>query len=414
MLSFLKKVKKHKVFYLILAIIFILSPLALVKEKESESILIIKNIGVDYKDNEYTISVQVLVPENTTSFTDKYKVITNKGNTITECFKNISLETGKSPDFSHANIILIGGGFSDKNISDALGYFTLNKNVNSNTVLLYSDNTAQEIFEISTNIDSMADYDPLTIIRKNKRYLYEFGITLDEFYKGYYSKPEISFIGNIELNEKYGVGVKDISTSSGGGESEGGGEGGGSSKKETEEKSVLNKGECTIFKKGKKVAKLSSDEIVGINFLRSEAKQGYLNITTKDEENKDLKIDLKILNKNIKYDVSFVNGKPTINYGIYVDINIQDFLSEKKDILVINSENLKVNICKATENAIKEKISNSLNLIKKDNLDIINMYRSFKRFKFKEWENFINDGHIDDYLSFVNVLVDVQINKIVY
>ena len=412
MFNFIRNYKKHQIFYLVMAVIILLSPIALIKEKESDSLLIIKNIGVDYVDNEYIVSVQVLVPETTTNFTDKYKVVTNKGKSVTDCFKNISLETGKDPDFSHCNIILVGGGFLDKNVSDALGYFTINKNVNSNTIILCTEDKAQEIFEIATNIDTIADYDPLTIIRNNKKYLYEFGITLDEFYKGYYSKPEVSYIGNIGLDEKYGIGVQDISSSQGssGGDSSGGGNSGSGSK----EKSVLNKGECTLFKKGKKVLKLTSDQIIGINLLRKETRQGFITIVAKDEENKDLKMDIELLKKSINYNVNFVNGRPVVDYKIVVDLNIQDFLTVNKDINVINREKLKVNISKACQNKIKEKITESLNLLKQENLDVINIYRDFYRFKYNEWESFINEGHLEDYLNYVNVLVDVKIRKIVY
>ena len=410
MFKLLKKIKSKKIFSLLLLIMVGFSPIAILKEKQSESLLLIKNIGIDYEEGKYITSIQIIIPENSASFKDKYKIVKNEGASVTECFKNITLETGKEPDFSHCNVILVGGGFLENNVADALGYFTVDKNINSKTIVICTEEKASEIFDIASQTDSKDDYDPLKIIKNNRKYLFEIGITIDDFFKGYYSVPKISIMGNLELSDKYGISVENDSSQ--------GQSSGNQSQQEKQQsqnkKSVLNKGDCTILKEGKKVMTLNSDQLVGINFINKNKDEGYLTITVKDEQNKEIQMEVKIRNKRLTQRMYFDGNKPCMKNRIIIDVNVQEFLSKQKDINVINSDKLKSRVIEATELAVKERISKSLNLLKPDNLDIVNCYLNFNRFKPIQWKNFLNKGHKDDYMQHVCFLASVHVDKIIY
>ena len=76
--------------------------------RELRDIAIITGIGVDYKDDEYTVTLEILTPTpKEAGETEKTRLVSNSGETFIDAFKGTYTELGKEPNFSQLQMMFI-------------------------------------------------------------------------------------------------------------------------------------------------------------------------------------------------------------------------------------------------------------------------------------------------------------------
>ena len=99
---------------LVMALLFL--PTVISKDAESESDAIVTAIGVDKQDQDYQLSLQVLVPTPASQYNQKLSVVADKGQDVSSALSKIQLRLGKEVGLSHCKVFV----FNDKVAQDGL------------------------------------------------------------------------------------------------------------------------------------------------------------------------------------------------------------------------------------------------------------------------------------------------------
>ncbi|MGN0526032.1 MAG: Ger(x)C family spore germination protein [Acutalibacteraceae bacterium] len=96
---------------------------------ELSDLMIIQGIGIDFKDGEYTVTVEILnneqsgSPSGESSSENKTKIYTSTGETVSKSLRSITTESGNLPLFAHNRVIVLGESTLDKDLLDVLDFF---------------------------------------------------------------------------------------------------------------------------------------------------------------------------------------------------------------------------------------------------------------------------------------------------
>lgn len=105
--------------------------------------LIIKGIGIDYSDEQYTVTVRYVDTNEETS----EKNYTSQGTTVYDALNQLSLISGKIPLYSAADYIIYSEEVAEKGLDEALDFFVRYFKAKANISLYICENTASEILE---------------------------------------------------------------------------------------------------------------------------------------------------------------------------------------------------------------------------------------------------------------------------
>ena len=143
-----------KLFSLILIPTLILLPGCGLHLTELSDRLIIEAIGIDRTENGFTVTVQALdnlavgidegVPESGVT-----KCYTFYGTTVGEAFSRIGAQTGLSPLYSQARLLLLGYPTAEQNLCETLDFFLREQNTRADIAVAVAEHTAEEVVTAS-------------------------------------------------------------------------------------------------------------------------------------------------------------------------------------------------------------------------------------------------------------------------
>lgn len=110
-----------KLIVVILACVFMCVPQGCTSKQLNER-MVIQGIGIDYADDNYTVTVMYMNTDSTNQ-SKPYKKLTGKGRTITEAVTAIISKNGLEPLYSHNSFILLGDSICKHGVSEALEFF---------------------------------------------------------------------------------------------------------------------------------------------------------------------------------------------------------------------------------------------------------------------------------------------------
>ena len=110
------------------------------------------------------------------------------------------------------------------------------------------------------------------------------------------------------------------------------------------------------------------------------------------------------------YKLDFENGKPKIKYDIELYIMIDEIIEAEKTDNLLHTENWFVDdsVVDGLQTKIKQNLDNIVTKLKDQNMDIIDIYDKFYKFKHKKFTTFLNTLENEkDFLK--NVIFDYKI-----
>ena len=119
MINFLKK----HVWLFILVFLAALFPESLSDQAKLNMRVIITGIGIDYSDDKYNITSQVVLPQNGSEsggISAHTTYVKADGETISEALHQVSYKLGKVAEFSHVEFVLIGESMRQFNLAGSL------------------------------------------------------------------------------------------------------------------------------------------------------------------------------------------------------------------------------------------------------------------------------------------------------
>src|SRR5574344_2681987 len=142
--------------------------------QEINNMAIIVGIGLDYKDDQYIMSYEILNIQKSNEEGEKEAksyTITAMGKNVTEAEVNAEKQVAKKVSFSHLEILLIGNGLANHGLNDMADYFIRNNKITNNFfMVLVKNNTPEEIMSfhsLSEPINSLAIFNILKTSNTN-------------------------------------------------------------------------------------------------------------------------------------------------------------------------------------------------------------------------------------------------------
>ena len=118
--------------------------------RELNDLAIANSIGIDYVDNQYIVTVQVLNLKKESEENEQEKAVIYKatGETLATAFRNISLGYPKTLYLGHLELVILGQSMLDKDLRETFDYFLRSPEArNEFDVLFNPTGSANEILE---------------------------------------------------------------------------------------------------------------------------------------------------------------------------------------------------------------------------------------------------------------------------
>ncbi len=406
-----KSIRKVYISILLIALV-VLFPFYMGLPQQSLDRSLILAFGIDKTENEYEVSVQVMVPESSQSgYKENRQVKSNKGATIDEAIAKLQLQEGKKIAVAHANILIIGEQAIGDNINQILDYFVRNRDIGYMAIATTPDK-AKDLLETSSK--SMGDKDSLLrLVNYNNEYIFGTESTMNKILSGYYSPSQTSLISRLSIidlsqnsEDSQSGSQSSLQQSSQSGES--------GSNKQTEKKEIKNDGSLTILKKGKLVTTLSALEYRGFHWLMPIVYSSFIKLENVSDENlNNATVVLDIFNSkdNIEYKLND-NNKLNINFETTLEYRISSV--EQENYIVDNyAEFMKNNtetIRKAMQTLINKEINKALEISKEYQVDVWNVYDKFYQKYNKKFTKLVENNE-GDYLRDLQVFVKVNVKE---
>lgn len=173
---------------------------------EINNLVIVSGIGIDYKNNEYNITFEVLYQNKNSGDTnfESGQIISGSGKTITDAFNNITLSLEKEPYFAHLKVVVISNTIAKKHMNELFDFFLRNNNIrNIFSLVITTKNTPQEILNIHNEYFPVVSERIKNILENN---VYSNYISKNKYFKeiasNYISKEKNITLSNINIKDK--------------------------------------------------------------------------------------------------------------------------------------------------------------------------------------------------------------------
>ena len=366
--------------YFILFILFLMT--GCWNYRELNEYAIATGMAIDYTDGKYEISLLFANGKNTEKTEESNVMIASeKGNTIYEGIKNISLSTPKKINISHLSVIIVSEDIARNGITPVLDYLLREPDSHQNFYIVISkNNKAKDILSILTPLSDFPSQNITSSIKTNEleqAKVFDSSFTL--------------FVSNLL---KKGINPITNSIILVGDKNEG-------SKKEEQKNSIVGAytklDTLAIFKKDKLVDWATYDESIGLNMLLGNIKTLYINIPCEEK-------NMIISSSSYKVTNEVKKNKITVN------IKANGIINESGcNVNIRNIDEIK-NIEQKVEDKMNEYVNKIIIKTKKLKTDIFGygnmIYKKYPRY-FNSIENWDNEFENLD----IEINIDFSLNN---
>ena len=381
---------------------------------QSQTQAIVTALAIDKtEENLIEVSAVILTPVQGSS--TKRKAYSAEGMDITSAINNISLQLGKQIGFGQCDIMALGDNLCEENAMKALDYLNRTKRVGRNAVLINFSGKTEDFANCVVQLNDNMSLKVSEIINFNREYIVATETNIESFFKGYYGDLSLSIMPKIKVSETEEVNAVKIKVEDSGTSQSSSGDGGGTSPSsgggQGKELYFANDGTTSVFRQGKKFAEISPDDVKYINLMQPE---NVLGTFVLEGVNSNLfnnaRVVLDLTNKEMKYKLSFDNGKPKISYEIDLYIVLDEIIESEKTENLLHTENWFVDdsVVNGLKSKVQENLDKVVNKLKSQNIDMIEVYDKFYKFKNKKFTKFLNSlENKQDFLK--DVIFDYKI-----
>lgn len=412
----MKKLFKNKLLVVLIVLVLVFFPATIGINSEIDSRAIVIGVGIDYNESDttekYEVSAQTIIPRYSSSFSENLQLLSAKGETIEECFQNLSLHLGKRIALAHANVVMLGEGACKINYSGLIDFFKRSRRLNNNFLVVASTSKARDVLKTLTDINSNLTLSLNNILKFNDEYVISVEQDFEGLINDYYTEPTASLIPIVSLENDIFAGIPQSLESAQGGESSG--TGGSDSGSGNSQKFVANQSRAAVFKKGKQIGILDKQKVLGYKMLTG----GNIGLLTlhdvNDAQYSHSTVTVSLGNKSEKMKTYYKNGLPIVEYTVRLGVKVEEIVQEKANqSLLIATRNM---VTDALRSKIKEEVmlscSDLVNFAKSNNADILKIYEKFHKFHPKQTVAFIEEnGGIDNFLSKAQIYVNIDVFK---
>ena len=405
------------VFVLLLLAFF---PTSLSRKSMSNNNAIVIAVGMDKKDEKYTLSFQVVIPKQDNSYRESLIVLSSSGKNLYEVYRQAETQIGKRIAYRHCQYIVVNEEMAKtEDMTIMFDYLIRNRDISNSCILLCTDKSANDIMVTDSKTESQINMGIIELLEFYEKKYYVYDTNLENFVKGCYSPRKCSLMTFISISEDINKGIGSSSEGgggSGGSSSEDGGtSSSGSSSQEGKKNKYLSfEGDVVVFRDAKYASILSSDELLALNWFNGSSgySDKFIVENVSDEVYDDATIGLELIDKKTTIKAYFENGVPILAVNINCKMTIESVKNATQSKVMLQSG--KFTLTKTLESKIQQMIYNgSKDVFEKMielKTDIIDVYSKFNKYHHKEFTQLLNGLNSDEfYLQKVKLVINSTI-----
>ena len=421
MLNLIGKAYKNKVFWVIAFLIIITFPNTLYKQSDKDTTIVATSIGIEKKEDKYSVSILAVIPKGESDVNSNLEIFEAEGNTVSEALDSITLDIGRKIGLAHCDCIVFTEEIMHDNLTQILDYFTRTANLSTNPTLIATPSSAKELLEAVKSSNNLLDLSLKNIISSQEDRTLLKNITLDRFYRAYFS-PNSTFTIPLLTTDKppssqSGNSGSNMPEESNGGASSGSSSSGGSGGSGAQAK-IKNDNKIAILRDGALIGHLSKDEQFIYNLLTKPSSHQKFTLENINDENfKNSTVVFQEADKFIIPKYKFIDGKPVVQYNIWLSIMIDEVLS---------TDNNSYSSISGTQNFLTDTITNEFNkmvnekleitnaLMQENKYDILNLYSKFNAYKYRKFYDYLQTLENEtDYMQNMSIEINVKLNYVI-
>ena len=407
----IKKWTKNPIIFIFLIILIFYTPIAIFSPGESRNRGVITAVGLDKVDDLYEISLLTFIPTVNQSFEEQKSLISAKGESVAEAVYRAEIAMGRKIGLFHAKTTVVNEELLKEDVAKHLDYLSRVASLPENTVFVGTNKSAKELLKNSQVSKNNVGLKLEQIVAFNTENLYYMDTSLESFYEGYYNDTKSSIMGYLCLEdiEETDASVEKVSISEDRGSGENLSQGSGANKQEDQKQALINCGRTILLKEGKMQEVLSYEDLNDINILNPNAKNQLIKIENVEQDGKNVNAIYQVKEKKLISTTRFENGYPVyfakliflfelvevegVNKEIRVNTDLLEFTDEVKEKLDFE---------------IKKKISNAIDILKRNGTDILGLNKKFYLDNRKEYTNYIkNHNGVDNFIKDIIFKVNI-------
>ena len=305
--------------------------------RELNDLAIVSAIGIDYKDNNFEVSIQIVNPkkqqDSSSANEPDFIIYKSKAKTLQEAFRNV-VDTSPNRIYgSHLEILIISEEIAKNHMDKLFDFFAREPEARSEfNILIAKNSTPNDQISIITPLINLSATNIKTLIETNSQNLATtVKLTFNETFNQYLNPYLEIILPSLELigEEEKGQEQENIA--------------------QTNTNNKVKLSTIAIFKNNKLIGYLSEEESKGLNILLNKA-----NISLISSKYHDNYIVSEIDNIKTKFDIDVYKKEVNITIKGHSIINEVNSNINIKDTKVID------NIDKNIENELKKIIENTI------------------------------------------------------
>lgn len=364
--------KKKIIFLILITLIF-----SGCSYRELNELAIANAVGIDYIDNKYVVTTQVLKlsKEGENSTSNNSILYEGIGDSIVDAIRDISMKYPNNLYLGHLELMIIGNGMIDKGINDCFDYFLRSPEARNDVYLLVSkDNSAKEI--LNPDSEKEEDFPTRDIITTINNSMEKNGhatdINLEEFIANYLDKGIDPIASTIILEKN----------------------------EENEYKDTIL-GNIAVFKNNKLIGLLSDNSSFAYNLINNKIDNAIVYTKYKG---KPISVTVGLNKKNnIKLDIK--NNKINVDINIKTDGYILE-INAKEDIA---DQNALRNIGYAVNKEIEKYIDELIKFNIDNDTDILGLKNKIYKYYYDDYDKY-KDKNIYE-IANINKNVNVEVYR---
>ena len=374
---------------------------------ELKDLTVIQGIGVDKKDDELSISMQVFDATKASGNANELsgnltKVLYAEGKSIYEAIYQAATHIGGDPFASQNRLIVLGEDLVKENIKGIMDYFVRDNETRLNVTVAIAKGEAKEILE-SDNSDALVPADEVVkLIRASEDDLIAPNTDVLSILKPMTETGGDFYITAIKVKEEKEE-EKQGESGSDSGQQQGKEEGKSDEKKEA--KKVITDG-VGVFKDDKLIGYLNEDETKGLLWITGKVSGDILVV---DEEEVG-QVSAEVLEVTPKIKFSLENDIPVCTISIQCFMGVDEIQKNKEENFTLGTmDSVEEKISKSISENIEKTINRCINDYDVDIFRLNDYFRNFNPTLYKQVKD---DWH--EYIKTIQFRTDVstQISRV--
>ena len=385
--------------------------------KQTDRRTVVVAVGIDKNEADYTVSMQMIVPGASTSFKENLQVYSASGDNILQTIENLSIHIGKITGLGNLSAIVFGKEMAKQGIVETLDFFVRSKRINDNPTIITTNAKAKTLLEKVALIDNNFAYSVNSLAKLNGTSSNTGFSSVESFLSDYYSGTIASAVAQINQmsDDTEGISTKPQSSQSGDSSVPTVASAGEEGQNQQNENNVLsNNGDTSIFVGGKEVAVFDAQQMFGFGILTRKSQRAVFTLkNVSDNFLNNAEVVMSLKGKTLAREYAFKNGVPQVKNHVKLIVKIEQIRQENKDLDQMDGtyDYLTDEVKRLLKLQIANQISDSINLSKQFNADILKVQDMFFKFKHDQWNKYLKTlpDKTDAYKN-IEFFTDIQIS----